>query len=91
MKIKNSIIEKINTPKARTRLAYDLKCGEATLSVHIRKNKANGRLTKMDALSSISKEVGFPINELLEESNEGQAGTNIQPEFDNVNSEPINQ
>lgn len=68
MKIKQDIVDKIDNPISRTRIAMDLKVGEQTVALQLRQNNDNGRLTKMDALSAISKEVGIPVNEILEEA-----------------------
>lgn len=67
MKVKRSILDKIDTPQVRTRIAISLGCGEQVLAVHMRKNATNGRLTKMDALQAISKELnGLAIAEILD-------------------------
>lgn len=68
MKIRNTIIELINNPHSRTRIASDLKCGEQSVYLHIKRNSPNGRLTKMDALQAISKETNIQLTEILEES-----------------------
>ncbi len=67
MKIKQSILDLVNKPAARNRIALDLGCGEQVIGVHMRQNKADGRLTKMDALSAIAKEVGKPVEEIIDE------------------------
>lgn len=58
MKLKQSILDKIDKPQVRTRIANSLGCGEQVVAVHMRRNSTNGRLTKMDALQAISKELG---------------------------------
>lgn len=68
MKLKKSIIDAINNPQARTRIAVALKTGEANISLHLRNNKANSRLTKMDALMVIAAEAGCEVSEVLENS-----------------------
>jgi hypothetical protein len=73
MKIKQWIVDKINNPMARTRLALALEIGEATVAVHIRGNADNGRLTKMDALKAISAETGVDVGEILEVSEEKES------------------
>jgi hypothetical protein len=67
MKLKRSILEKINKPQVRTRIANSLGCGEQVVAIHMRRNTLNGRLTKMDALQAISKELnGLAIAEILD-------------------------
>ncbi len=68
MKLKKSIIDKINNPQARTRIAVALTTGEANVTLHIKNNKANGRLTKMDALIAIAAEAGCEVSEVLDPS-----------------------
>lgn len=70
MKIKQSILDIIDNPQTRTKLAMDLGCGEQSVALQLRNNKPNGRLTKMDALRAISKETGVSVEEILEESQE---------------------
>lgn len=67
MKIKQKILDKIDSPLVRSKLAVQLKCGEQNLAVQMRKNISNGRLTKMDALIAISEEVGCSVTDILEE------------------------
>lgn len=66
MKIKKSILKKINTVRQRMSIADKLGCGEQALAVQLRINKSDGRLTKMDALQAISQELGVDIGEILE-------------------------
>jgi hypothetical protein len=66
MKIKQNIIDLINTPTQRTKIALRLGCGEQNIAGVIRRNEDNGRLTRMDALEAISAETGFTVEELLE-------------------------
>lgn len=73
MKVKQSILDLVNNPSARNRIALDLGCGEQAVALHMRHNKVNGRLTKMDALSAIAKEVGKPVEEIIEEPAEMQS------------------
>lgn len=67
MKIKQKILDKIDTPLVRSKLAVKLMCGEQNLAVQMRKNIPNGRLTKMDALIAISEEVGCGVTDILED------------------------
>lgn len=67
MKIKQKILDKIDTPLVRTKIAVKLQCGEQNLAVQMRKNSSDGRLTKMDALIAISEEVGCKVTDILEE------------------------
>jgi hypothetical protein len=67
MKIKKSILDKINNPGSRNRIGLDLRIGEQAVAVQMRKNADDGRLTKMDALKAISKETGIEVTDILEE------------------------
>lgn len=67
MKIKQSILDKINTPLERTKIALELGCGENGIAIQLRLNKANGRMTKMDALQAISKVSGHAVEDILEQ------------------------
>lgn len=67
MKIKQSILDKVDNPQSRTRIAIDLKLGEQSVALQMRLNSHDGRMTKMDYLKAISKEVGVGISEILEE------------------------
>lgn len=68
MKIKQSILTAINNVETRRRISEAMGIGDQMLSIHIRRNANNGRLTKMDALMAISKETGTPIHEICEEA-----------------------
>lgn len=68
MKVKQGIVDLINNPRSRTRIAMILGIGEQTVASTIRRNQPNGRLTKMDALKAISEETGTAVEEILEES-----------------------
>lgn len=67
MKVKQSILDVINNPSARTRIAFDIKTGENNVAIIIRKNSEDGPMTKMRFLKAVEKETGVPIAELLEE------------------------
>lgn len=67
MKVKQSILDKINNPNSRVNIAQKLECGEQAVAVQMRHNYPDGRLTKMDALKAISEEAGCGIDEILEE------------------------
>jgi hypothetical protein len=66
MKIKKTILDKINTPTVRNLIAQDLKCGEQAIAVQLRRNNPNGRMTKWDALEAISKVSGVHVTEICE-------------------------
>lgn len=66
MKIKQKILDKVDNPKSRMRIAAKLDLTEQAIAVQFRKNKDNGRLTKMDALKAISEECGLSVEQLLE-------------------------
>lgn len=69
MKIKQSILDVIDKPTSRNRIAMELGCGEQNIAVHMSRNRPNGRLTKMDALVAIAKEAQVGVDEILEETN----------------------
>lgn len=69
MKIRKTILGKINNVRARKRICDDLGIGDQMLYKHIMANKDNGRLTKLDALKAISKETGYAIREIVDDSN----------------------
>lgn len=68
MKIKKTILLKINNVRARKRICNDLGIGDQMLYKHIVANKEDGRLTKMDALKAISKETGIAISEIVDDN-----------------------
>lgn len=68
MKIKQTIIDQINNVDSRKRICDDLDIGDQMLYKHINANKENGRLTKLDALRSISKETGAAIEDICDET-----------------------
>jgi hypothetical protein len=67
MKVKQQVLDKIDNPQTRNVLGSRLGVGEQTVAVQLRRNKKNGRMTKMDALQAINKITGIPISEILEE------------------------
>lgn len=67
MKIKKKILDKVNNVGSRRRICSDLDISDQMLYKHIRANRENGRLTKMDALKAMSKETGEPVDEIIEE------------------------
>lgn len=67
MKVKRNILDLVNNPRARTRIADKLNCGEQAVYLQIKWNHPNGRLTKYDALKALAEETGQPIADLVEE------------------------
>ena len=67
MKVRQKILDIIDNPKCRVAIATELGVGEQAITVHIKGNRTNGRMTKMDFLQAISKVSGCPIDEILEE------------------------
>jgi biotin operon repressor len=67
MKIKETILSEINNVVSRKRICNDLDISDQMLYKHIKANKRNGRLTKMDALKAISKETGRVVDDIIEE------------------------
>lgn len=68
MKLKKEILDMINNPQSCNRIALTLNRAANSVSVQIRLNKENGRLTKMDALTAIAAETGYPVDQLYEKS-----------------------
>jgi hypothetical protein len=66
MKVKQEILDSVNTPQKRTLIALDLGIGEQTVAIQMRRNASNGRMTKMDFLQAISKVSGVAVDEILE-------------------------
>lgn len=69
MKIKTSVLTKINNVETRRRICADLAIGDQMLYKHISQNRINGRLTKLDALKAISKVTGLAIREIVDDAN----------------------
>jgi predicted transcriptional regulator len=67
MKIRQEILEKLNVPTYRLRLAQHLGVTEQTIYRHLVNNSSDGELTKMKPLMAISEEIGVPVTEILEE------------------------
>lgn len=67
MKVKQKILDLIDNPQTRTAIAMDLKVGEQGVALHMRENKSNGRMTKMDFLQAISKVSGIRVEDILEQ------------------------
>lgn len=67
MKIKQKILDKVDNPRTRMRIAAKLNLTEQAVAVQFRKNRDNGRLTKMDALRAISEECGLSVDQILVE------------------------
>jgi hypothetical protein len=67
MKVKQEILDKIDNPQSRTRIAMQLNQGEQSIALACRANQDNGTLTKMAALKAISEIVGIPVEEILED------------------------
>lgn len=70
MKLKKEILDMIKNPLSCNRIGSDLQVAGSSVSVQVRANNENGRLTKMDALLAISKETGVPVDQLCEVSSE---------------------
>jgi hypothetical protein len=68
MKIKKTIVIKINNVNSRKRICNDLNISDQMLYKHLSANKEYGRLIKMDALKAISKETGIAIEDIIIEN-----------------------
>ncbi|WP_430900550.1 MULTISPECIES: hypothetical protein [unclassified Paraflavitalea] len=66
MKIKQTILDQVNNPKARTKIAMAINQGEQSIWLLMKDNKPNSSLTKYAALRVISEEVGVAIEDILE-------------------------
>jgi hypothetical protein len=66
MKVKQSILDKINNVDSRRRISEKMSIGDQTLYKHIVANLSDGSLTKMTALKAISEETGIAVDKLLE-------------------------
>jgi hypothetical protein len=67
MKIKKKVLNKINTPYDRTRIALALGQGEQSVALMCRKNAVNGPLTKAAALIAIREITGLGDEDILEQ------------------------
>ena len=66
MRIKQDILDSINNPQSRTKIALALGIGEQSIAINCRANSTNGVLTKYAALEVISEETGKSIEEILD-------------------------
>jgi hypothetical protein len=66
MKVKQSILDKINNVDSRRRISEKIGIGDQMLYKHIVANINDGSLTKMKALKAISEETGVAIDKILE-------------------------
>ena len=66
MKIKQNILDSIDNPQSRTKIAMVLHIGEQAIAKACRANDPNGTLTKYAALEVISEETGKKIEDILE-------------------------
>lgn len=66
MKIKQNIIDQINEPETRSKIAVALKQGEQAVYVACKNNSDDGPLTKYAALVAISEITGLPIDKIVE-------------------------
>lgn len=68
MKVRQEILEKINNPQSRTKIAMALGQGEQSIALVCRTNQPNSALTKWAAVKVISEELNVPMDQVLEES-----------------------
>ena len=66
MKVKQEILDIVDNPQKRVEIAMELRCGENSIAIQMRRNADNGRMTKMDFLEAISKVSGVPVDEILD-------------------------
>jgi hypothetical protein len=67
MKIRQKILDQINEPGTRSKIAVALKQGEQAVYVACKINADDGPLTKYAALTAISEITGLPFNKIVEE------------------------
>jgi hypothetical protein len=65
MKVKQEILHRIDS-KVRMRIAMSLGTLEQNIYLAIRRNAPNGRLTKMDFLLAVKRELGVSVEDILE-------------------------
>jgi hypothetical protein len=65
MKIKKSILTKINTTENRLKIALAVKQSERSIEMAIQKNAENGPLTKAVVLRAIREITGLSDDEIL--------------------------
>lgn len=75
MIVRQAILEKVNKPLVRSRIAVALGVGEQAVAMQMRNNTPDGRLTKMDALQAIAKEAGCEVSEILEAEEPAEVGS----------------
>lgn len=66
MKIKQSILDKVNNVDSRRPIAERLEIGDQMLWKHMKANVSNGPLTKMVAVMAIAEAANVEITEVLE-------------------------
>ncbi len=66
MRIKQDILDLVNNPQSRTKIAMALSLGEQSIAIACRENIDNGTLTKYAALEVISEETGNKIEDIIE-------------------------
>ena len=69
MKIRQEVLDKIDNPGTRSRIAASLKQGEQSVALACRNNSDDGPLTKYAALVAISEITGLPFDQIVEEEN----------------------
>jgi len=68
MRLTDRIIGMIKEPAIRRKLADALDCTDQSIVNYIKKNEANGELTKAAALRVIAEETGLSNDEILEDT-----------------------
>lgn len=68
MKIKQEILDRIDNPGTRSKIAASLNQGEQSIALACKANVKNGPLTKYAVLRTISEETGVPIEDIVEAS-----------------------
>lgn len=70
MKIKNTIVEQVNSIRGRRRIGHSLDISDQMVYMHLKENRENGVLTKLSALKCIAEQVGMNVEEILDYSTE---------------------
>jgi hypothetical protein len=77
MKLKKKVIQRINNPVDRTRIAIAIGTGEQAVSVAIRNNAQHGPLTKFAALEAIASITGLDMPDLIERKGKTATNSNL--------------
>lgn len=66
-RLKQAILDLINSIQLRKAIADILNVDTQVIALHIRQNRANGRMIKLDFLEAVSSVTGVPVEDLTED------------------------